>query len=61
MHIKEQNKIIRVKNLRIFDNYENKTAIDLLIYNENTLIFQEFLLENDNYNDKKENMQARKS
>lgn len=61
VHIKEQNKVIKVKDLRIFEDYESKTATDLPIYDEDTPTLQGFLLGDDNDDDKEESMQARKS
>lgn len=61
VHIKEQNKVIRVKDLRIFEDYESKTATDLSNYNENTPTFQGFLLEDDNDDDKEESVQVHKN
>ncbi len=59
VHIKEQNKVIRVKDFWIFENYESKVATDLPDYENGTPTFQEFLLEdNDN---KKGSLQSCKS
>ena len=58
VHIKEQNKVIRVKDLRIFEDYKSKIATDLPDYNNGTPTFQGFLLE-DNDDDKEESLQTR--
>lgn len=61
VYINKQNKVIRVKDLQIFEDYKSKTATNLPTYNEDILTFQRFLLEDDNDNDKKESIQVRKS
>lgn len=48
MHIKEQNKVIRMKNLWIFQDYEGKIAMALLNYENGISTFQGFSLEDDN-------------
>ena len=60
VHIKEQNKVIRVKDLWIFEDYESKIATDLPDYNNGTSTFQGFLL-GDNDDDKEESLQIRES
>ena len=57
VHIKEQIKVIIVKDLRIFGDYESKVATDLPDYENGTPMFQEFLLEDNN--DKEECLQSR--
>ncbi len=57
VHIKEQNKVIRVKDLWIFEDYESKVATDLPDYENGTPTFQGFLLEDNN--DKEESLQSR--
>ena len=49
VHIREQNKIIRIKDLRIFEDYETKTTTDLPNY-KNAPTFQDSLLSDDNNN-----------
>ena len=39
VHIREQNQVIRVKNLHIFEDYKSKVATDLLDYKNGALIF----------------------
>ncbi len=51
VHIKEQNKVVRVKDLQIFEDYETKVITDLPDYENDTPAFQGFLLED---NDDKE-------
>ena len=46
VHIKSQKKVIRVKDLRIFEDYETKALTEFPDYDESTLTFQRFLLEN---------------
>lgn len=48
IHIKDQNKVIQVKNLCIFKDYEIKASTKLLDYNEDKLMFQGFLSEGNN-------------
>lgn len=57
VHIKKKNKVIKVKDLRIFENYKSKIATDLLDYDNGIPAFQEFYLE-DNHDDKEESLQA---
>lgn len=57
VHIKEQNKVIQVKNLWIFKDYKSKSATKLPDYNDGTLTFQKFMLDNNN-NDKEKNLQT---
>lgn len=57
VHIKEQNKVIRVKNFWIFEDYKSKIATNLPDYNNGTPTFQKFLL-GDNDNNKKKNLQT---
>ncbi len=45
VYIKDQKKIIRVKGLRIFEDYETKTSIELPHYDDNKPTFQGFLSE----------------
>lgn len=45
VHIKSQKKVIRVKYLRIFEDYETKATTELPDYNNGTPTFQGFLLE----------------
>lgn len=47
-YIKKQQKVIRVKNLQIFKDYKVKKSIELLNYSDDILIFQKFLLNNNN-------------
>lgn len=51
VYIKSQKKVIRVKDLRIFENYETKATTELHDYDEGIPTFQGFLLE---YNDEEE-------
>lgn len=51
VHIREQQKVIRVKDLRIFEDYEAKKFTKLPDYSDDMPTFQEFLLED---NDEKE-------
>ena len=44
VHLKRQKKVIRVKDLRIFEDYESKPSTDLPDYSEGTPTFQGFLL-----------------
>ena len=46
VHIREQNKVIRIKDLRIFEDYEAKTSTELPEY-KNTPTFSGFLLSDD--------------
>ena len=46
VHIREQNKVIRIKALRIFEDYEAKTSTELPEY-KNTPTFSGFLLSDD--------------
>ena len=46
VHIREQNKVIRIKDLRIFEDYEAKTFTELPEY-KNTPTFSGFLLSDD--------------
>lgn len=46
VYIKDQQKVIRVKDLRIFEDYEMKTSTKLPDYNNNKPTFQGFLTEN---------------
>lgn len=39
VYIKDQNKVIQVKNFQIFKNYKKKTFIKLANYNKNILAF----------------------
>ena len=49
VHLKDQKKVIRVKDLRIFEDYESKFSTELPDYSEGTPTFQGFLLaDNDN-------------
>ena len=48
VHLKDQKKIIQVKDLCIFENYESKFSIELLDYSESTPTFQEFLFADNN-------------
>ena len=57
VYIKEQNKVIRVKDLRIFEDYESKSASELPDYNNGTPTFQGFNLD-DNDDEKEENSQT---
>lgn len=47
VYIKDQNKVIRVKDLQIFENYKAKQATELRDHNKMPT-FQGFLLENNN-------------
>ncbi len=49
VHIREQNKVIRIKDLRIFEDYKTKTSTDLPDY-KNTPTFQGSLLSDDDDN-----------
>ena len=51
VHIREQKKIIQVKDLQIFEDYKAKKSTKLLEYSDNMPTFQGFLLED---NDDKE-------
>ena len=51
VHIRKQKKVIQVKDLQIFEDYEAKKSTKLSDYSDNMPTFQEFLLEN---NDDKE-------
>lgn len=55
IHIKEQNEVIWVKDLRIFEDYKSKIATKLPDYNNGIPTFQGFLL-GDNDEDKKESL-----
>ncbi len=48
VHIKSQKKVIRVKNLCIFEDYETKATTELPAYNNDIPTFQRFLLEDNN-------------
>lgn len=48
VHIKEQKQVIRVKNIQKFEDTEIKEATILLDYKSGKLIFQGFLLEDNN-------------
>ncbi len=52
VYIEEQNKVIRVKDLRIFEDYESKSATDIPDYDNGMPTFQGFIF-NDNDDDKK--------
>ena len=56
VHIKEQNKVIRVKDLRIFENYKSKSATNLPDYDNGMPTIQGFILD-DNDDDKEESLQ----
>ena len=43
VHIKDQNRVIRVKDLRIFEDYESKGSTELPDYSESPSTFQGFL------------------
>lgn len=45
VYIKSQKKFIRVKNLRIFEDYKTKATTELLDYDNGTAMFQRLLLE----------------
>ncbi len=47
VHIKEQNKVIRVNDLRIFEDYETKESTELPDYSKNLPTFQGFRYEDD--------------
>lgn len=53
VHIKDQNRVIWIKNLRIFEDYKSKGSIELPNYFENLFTFQGFL-HTDNDNEKQE-------
>lgn len=54
VYIKNQKKVIKVKDLCIFEDYETKTSTELPDYNNNRLTFQGFLSEdNDEERSKK--------
>lgn len=53
VHIQEQNKVIRIKDLCIFEDYETKTETSLLVY-QDTLTFQGFYADDDNERDAQE-------
>lgn len=58
VHIKEQNKAIRVKDLQIFKDYKSKSASNLPDYYANGMpMLQRFILD-DNNDNKKESLQA---
>ena len=44
VHLKDQKKVIQVKDLRIFEDYESKFSIELPDYSEGAPTFQGFLL-----------------
>lgn len=46
IHLKDQKKVIWVKDLYIFEDYESKFSTELSGYSESTPIFEEFLLAN---------------
>lgn len=48
IHLKDQKKVIWVKDLCIFEDNKNKFSTKLLDYSKNTPIFQEFLLADNN-------------
>lgn len=49
VHIKDQNRVIRVKNFRIFEDYKSKGSTELPDYSESLSTFQGFFhLDNDN-------------
>lgn len=48
IYIKEQQKVIWVKNLQIFKNYKAKKSTKLSDYSDDMPTFQRFLLENNN-------------
>lgn len=49
VYLKDQKKVIWVKNLRIFEDYESRISTELPDYSEGTPTFQGFLLvDNDN-------------
>lgn len=50
VYIKEQNKVIWVKNLYIFKNYKAKKSIKISDYFNNLLTFQDFYYNNDDNN-----------
>lgn len=54
VHLKDQKKVIRLKDLCIFEDYESKTSTKLLDYSEGIPTFQGFLLA-DNDDEKLEN------
>lgn len=43
VHIKDQNKVIWVKDLRIFEDYKTKALTEFPDYNEDKPPFQDFL------------------
>lgn len=47
VHIKDQKKVIRVKDLRIFENNETKISTELPDYDEGKPTFQGFLSKDD--------------
>ncbi len=57
VYLKEQNKVIRVKDLRIIEEYESKVTTDLPDYENGTPMFQGFLLKDND--DKEESLQSR--
>ena len=48
VYLKDQKKVIWVKDLRIFEDYKSKLSTEFLDYNKDTPIFQGFLLANNN-------------
>lgn len=49
LHIKDQNRVIQMKDLPIFEDYKTKKFIKLLDYSENKTTFQRFFhIDNDN-------------
>lgn len=50
VYIQEQNKVIHIKDLRIFEDYETKTETSLLAY-QNIPTFQRFYADHDDKRD----------
>lgn len=54
VHIKDQNRVIPVKNLQIFEDYKAKKSTKLLDYSKSQTTFQRFF--HINNNDKKQEL-----
>ena len=48
VYLKDQKRVIRIKDLQIFEDYKNKLSTELPDYSDNTLIFQGFLFADNN-------------
>ena len=58
VHLKDQKKVILVKDLQIFQDYENKLSTELLDYSKDTPIFQDFFLADNNDEHLKANLNS---